>query len=232
MTAPSKLFELGIDAIIEMYIIDATSIGGELYRFTQHDLYGENIIWDGETYTPFPMMVSGFERRGTGSLPRPTMVVSNLNGLMSAICAATNDLIGAKISRIRTFRKYLDAANFDGGNPTANPNVELPREVWYVDRRASETRQTVSFELAAPWDVVGVRLPRRMVVQNGCLWSYRSAECGYTGGPVATIGDVPTADPGADACGKRVSSCKLRFGATAELPFGGFPGVGQTSTNS
>jgi phage-related protein len=27
-------------------------------------------------------------------------------------------------------------------------------------------------------------------------------------------------------CGKRVESCKLRFGATAELPFGSYPGAG------
>lgn len=232
MSTPPKLFELGLDALVEMYIIDASTIGGSIYRFTQHDLYGDNIIWDGETYVPFPMMVTGFERRANSSLPRPTMAVSNVNGLVSAICAATNDLIGAKVSRIRTFRKYLDAANFDAGNPTANPNVELPREVWYVDRRASETRQTVTFELAAPWDVVGVNLPRRMVVQNNCLWGYRSAECGYAGGPVATAADVPTAVAGLDACGKRTTSCKLRFGDTAELPFGGFPGVGQTSNNT
>ena len=40
MTAPTKLFELGLDALIEMYIIDASAIGGTTYRFTQHDLYG------------------------------------------------------------------------------------------------------------------------------------------------------------------------------------------------
>ncbi|TCS68254.1 hypothetical protein EDC61_1305, partial [Sulfuritortus calidifontis] len=27
-------------------------------------------------------------------------------------------------------------------------------------------------------------------------------------------------------CGKRLASCKLRFGPYAELPFGGFPAVG------
>jgi phage-related protein len=29
-----------------------------------------------------------------------------------------------------------------------------------------------------------------------------------------------------DVCGKRVDSCKLRFGQNAELPFGGYPGIG------
>jgi len=35
--------------------------------------------------------------------------------------------------------------------------------------------------------------------------------------------DYATAE---DKCGKRLSSCRIRFGATAELPFGGFPGIG------
>ena len=29
-----------------------------------------------------------------------------------------------------------------------------------------------------------------------------------------------------DVCGKRLSSCKLRFGELADLPFGAFPGIG------
>ncbi len=231
-TPPPKLFELGQDAMIELYIVDASAIGDTIYHFAQNDLYGDSIIWQGETYLPFPIKVAGFERRANSSLPRPTRVVSNVGGVVSALCAATNDLIGARISRIRTFRRYLDAANFTGGNPTANPNIELPREIWRIDRRATEVRASVTFELAAPWDVVGVKLPRRMVVQNNCIWAYRSAECGYSGGPVATVGDVATSDPDLDACGKRTTSCKFRFGDDAELPFGGFPGVGQTSNNS
>jgi hypothetical protein len=31
----------------------------------------------------------------------------------------------------------------------------------------------------------------------------------------------------ADVCGKRLSSCRVRFGDQADLPFGSFPGVGQ-----
>jgi len=231
MTAPPKLFDLAQDALVELYEVDASTIGGTVYRFAQNDVYGAPVIWQGNTFSPFPLIASGFERKSNSSLPRPTLSVANVNGIISGICLATNDLIGAKVTRIRTFRKYLDAANFGGVNPTANPNIELPREVWRVDRRATELRQMVTFELAAPWDVVGVKLPRRVVVQNNCVWAYRSAECGYVGGPVAKLDDTATSNPAEDFCGKRVSSCKLRFGDNAELPFGGFPGVGQTSAN-
>jgi lambda family phage minor tail protein L len=38
--------------------------------------------------------------------------------------------------------------------------------------------------------------------------------------------DQSVATLAADVCGKRLSSCKARFGTTAELPFGSYPGVG------
>lgn len=233
MTLPTKLWELGQDALVEMYDLDASFLGDTTYHFTLYDMYGAAIVWNGVTYTPFPIQAQGFERKANGALSRPTIVMSNANGFISAICRATDDLIGAKVTRIRTFKKYLDAVNFPGGvNPTASPLVELPREVWRIDRRSAETAESVSFEMAAPWDVSGVRLPRRIVVQNSCMWAYRSTECEYTGGPIAEANDTPTTNPLLDVCGKRISSCKLRFGALAELPFGGFPGVGQTSANT
>lgn len=110
-------------------------------------------------------------------------------------------------------------------NPTADPNQYLSRDVWVVDRKSSENRVFIEFELAAPIDVAGVMLPRRQVVANVCAWRYRSAECGYAGGPVADRDDNPTNNPALDACGKRLASCKLRFGQTGVLPYGGFPGT-------
>lgn len=112
------------------------------------------------------------------------------------------------------------------GNPTADPNCGFPDEVWFVDRKVSENGIFVEFELTAAFDVIGVMLPRRQCIQNVCTWRYRSAECSYTGGPVADITDAPTSNAAQDQCGKRLASCKLRFGQYAELPFGGFPGTG------
>jgi len=41
---------------------------------------------------------------------------------------------------------------------------------------------------------------------------------------VAKANDTPTNNINEDVCGKRVSSCQLRF-ANTSLPFGGFPGA-------
>jgi lambda family phage minor tail protein L len=66
-------------------------------------------------------------------------------------------------------------------------------------------------------------LPRRQVIATTCSWVYRSAECGYAGPPVETIGGQPTTDSNLDRCRKTLSACKARFGAQGTLNTSAFP---------
>lgn len=212
------------NALVTMYELDATALGGTVWRF-HPGLNGlrANVVWQGNTYTAFPIEASGFEVKANGPLPRPTLRASNITGQLSTLISQYRDLVGAKVTRRRTLAMYLDAANFDGGNPTANPDAHFPDDVFYIDRKSKENGQLVEFELAAASDCAGVLLPNRAIIANTCMWTYKGAECGYAGGPVATWNDTPTADPDLDSCGKRMSSCKLRFGTNGSLPYGGFP---------
>ena len=82
---------------------------------------------------------------------------------------AGNDLTGAKVTRIRTMAKFVDAANFSGAiNPfgTPDPNAEFPREVYYIDRKSAENREVVQFELAAVFDMAGIRAPKRQCTRS------------------------------------------------------------------
>ena len=71
----------------------------------------------------------------------------------------------------------------------------------------------------------GIKLPAREIIQNTCLWKYKGGECGYTGTNYFDTNDQTTT-AAKDICGKRLNSCEIRFGSTATLPYGGFPGVG------
>lgn len=228
MTIAGDIQKLEPGTVIDLFVLDLTSIGGALLYF--HPGLNEiksSIVWQGITYTPMPMKIEDMAVTGNGQLPRPKVTISNALGVIGAYCKTFEDLIGAKITRKRTFAKYLDAINFDGGvNPTADANVAFADDIFYVDRKAAENRLVVQFELASAMDLEGIGLPRRQFIQNVCGWRYRSAECGYAGGAVAKLDDTPTSDTALDVCGLRVSSCKLRFGAYAPLPFGGFPAVG------
>lgn len=226
----ADLYKLNADRLVELFELDATSLGGSVSRF--HNGVNElasDVVWQGVTYYRFPIEATGFEFSGKGQLPRPSIRVANVNGLIGALVGTYNDLAGAKVIRRRTLVKYLDAVNFTGGvNASADPTAALPDDVYYIDRKSTENKFLVEFELAASFDVNGVQLPRRQIIQNVCAWKYRSAECGYAGGAVAKADDTATAILGEDVCGKRLSSCKLRFGNYAELPYGGFPSAGLT----
>lgn len=240
-------------------------------------------------------------------------------------------LWGAQVEAASAVSAYQPVGATWSRNPlgTPDPTVEFPREVYYVDRKTAETRDIVEFELAAVFDLAGVRAPKRQCISSVCQWTYRSAECGYTyksiaapatsvnittneiyiashglvtgdllriattpGGTPMTISGVQLAQdgisalvsrnlryaikindnifllastqarafagfsddiqgagsgahtfqhgfyfntdaqcptPADDDCGKRLFSCRLRFGSTGSLPFGSFPGVGTYS---
>lgn len=188
-----------------------------------------NITWNGNAYTRIPVKADGFEYTNAGSLPRPTLTVANLDGTITALLlgvndvTAGNDLTGAKIKRIRTLKKFLD------GESAADPYATFPIEEWYVDRKATESRDFVTFELASKLDLQGKELPNRQVVANICQWKYRSSECSYAGSSYFDVNNNSVSTLAQDACGKRLSSCKARFGENNELPFGSFPGAGLTS---
>ena len=227
MSIQSDIQKLNPGTLVELFTLDATAIGGEVFHFhAGTNELGGDVVWQGVTYTRYPVEAEGFELRATGTAPRPKIRASNIQGVLGAAIRAADDLVGAKIIRKRTFVRYLDAVNFAEGNPSADPNVGFSDEIYYVDRKVTENRVMIEWELVSAMDLAGVKLPRRQIIANICPWRYRGAECNYTGGAVATSADVRTTDLAQDACGRKLSSCKLRFGAGGVLRFGGYPAAG------
>jgi lambda family phage minor tail protein L len=228
-----ELAVLGPNAIIELFELqlDATLHGASTTYYWHNGVNAAvtgNIVFAGNSYMRLPVEATGFDYTSSGSLPRPTLRVSNLFSdvtqllLQVNVTTAGNDLGGATVRRVRTLKKFLD------GEAAADPNARFPTEIWYVDRKSNENRDLVEFELASKFDLAGVMLPKRQIIANVCQWQYRGDGCGYTGSNYWNVNDQAVGTLAADVCGKRVESSKLRFGATAELPFGSFPGAGLT----
>ena len=191
MSVNSKIFSdlqsINPSAIIELFTLQlSTAFHGSntLYRFHAGSNLNTNnkIVWDGNTYLRFPIEASGFAFQ-KGQIPRPKIVISNggkegsslANLSISAILLTVNettpgnDLTGATVTRIRTLAKFIDAVNFPGNtNPFGTPdaNAEFPREVYLIDRKSAENREIVEFELAAPTDLAGVRIPGRQCTRS------------------------------------------------------------------
>jgi len=221
MTVPvSALQEIAPGAIIELFRLELNTAQhgtSEVIRFHAGTNLNNNanVYWAGEEYLAFPIEADGFDYSGNGQLPRPKIRVSNILSTITALILTLPDgLEGAKVTRIRTLARYIDAVNFPGSvSPySPDPTAEFPREIYYVDRKTIENRDVVEFELAAAFDLAGISAPKRKCVANICQWVYKSTECGYSGG-------LPT-------CLKTLTDCKAHFGSTAELPFGSFPGIG------
>ena len=222
-----QLAGLRHDAIIELFVLDATSVGGGVNRFhAGTNGLRQPVWWQGHEYQPFPIQAEGFSRNSQDSSPRPTLTVSNVLGLIGVLAIENKGLRGAKVTRKRTLRKYLDAANFAGGNAVADPDAGFVDEVWLVDRISRRDKYVVQFELASPMDVAGLKLPRRQVLADTCTLEYRGPDCGYTGGPVAKADDTPTSDPALDDCSHCLRGCRLRTWPNGELPISAFPGAG------
>ena len=159
--------------VVELFDFELnTAQHGEttIYRFTNtKNELGNDIVWQGNTYTAIPLKAEGYEASGQGTLPRPSISVSNLLGTFTTLIAILPDgLEGCKVTRTRTLSKYLDAVNFTGGsNSDADPTSYFrPRDIYFIDRKSMENRDIISYEMCSAFDLAGVRLPKRQILPD------------------------------------------------------------------
>lgn len=213
---PIDLFELDISVLLPTGSTDQS-----VYRFCNWlTTSGQDVIYKGNTYTAIPMDAQGFERGGSTQLERPTLTIGNVGLAITGLVNSYGDLVGATVKRLRTLTCYLDGAE------AADPDAYWGPDVWVVEQKQREDKLVVTFQLAVPFDLEGQTLPARKLLREQCQWIYKSATgCGYTGTNYFDINDNTVTNASDDVCGKRLSSCKKRFGSASRLPFGGFPGL-------
>lgn len=243
-----ELEGFAVDDVVELFTVDASRIGGAQYLFAPTSVQASDgsyvaPTFGGNTYMVIPFESEGWDFAAGGTLPQPTIrfmmaredgdsltIASYLLSLLSSL----DDMLGAKVLRIQTLRKFLD----DGAEP--NPQAHMGIEVYTVARKSNQTPDFVEFQLQSALDMEDVFLPRRQVL-NYCQWAYRralsdgtfdysDATCPYVGSSYFDANGDVVADPKLDRCGRRLADCKLRFGETAKLPYGGFPGAGKLRT--
>jgi len=183
---PSSLIELFTLQLVEgtHYVTGNPDSVPTIFRFHAGTSMNSNanIIWQGNTYQKFPIDAQGFEFSGKGQIPRPQLTMSNLGGISrsGAVLSVTdlliivnlttphNDLLGATVTRLLVLASSLDNANFSSGsNPFGTPNSnELPQEIYVIDRKMSESRNLVQFELTAANDTQNKRVPARQVTRT------------------------------------------------------------------
>ncbi|WP_038180280.1 phage minor tail protein L, partial [Xenorhabdus bovienii] len=228
MTINATLQRLELGNKVLLFSVDGSAFGGpELYfhnhpiPYTEDELENadqlpmKSIWWQGQEYKPWTVKIEGLGVSSDGSAASPTLSVANLDGTISTMCLAYQNMAQARVTVHMTFAHYLDARNFPEGNPEANPTQEKI-DVYYIDSKTHEDNTEIHFALSSPADLQGIRIPTRQI-HSLCTWCmrglYRKSPCNYTGDRYFDEDGNPTDDPSKDACSGLLSTgCEPRFG--------------------
>lgn len=241
MTSSADIQRLDAGEIVHLYTLDATAQGGHLLRYTPATAGApqpfQAVAFGGHNYLPLPIDMTGVERAFEGPTARPTLSISAVNPMTAFVILGTDNLRGARVTRVRTLSRFLD------GSPEADANRKVSEEIWRVEQMTSRSKDAVVWQLASPLDFDSKKLPGRQVLRDICAWRYRrwdpaanagagafdysKALCPYAGANYFDANDNAVQSAAADKCSRRLSGCRKRYPAPSELPFGGFPGVSQ-----
>ncbi|QIG76832.1 minor tail protein L [Rhizobium phage RHph_Y1_11] len=232
-TLESEVQKLAPDALIELFILSLAPLGvsGTLYFTNNRNPDGSPIVFGGQEYVSVDFKSEGWEFQGTGPFPRPVLTISNVARFLSGLLYDYNDLVGARVTRLRTFAKFLD------GGAEADPDKTFAPDIYVIFQKRKHTKKFIEFVLAANADQEGVMLPRRQVLRDTCTHSYRiwnpdtatfdytEATCPYTGSAYFNENGQSVSSPADDKPNYQLSTCcKKRFG-NKNLPTRAFPGV-------
>lgn len=175
-------------ALIELFEVEMPD-GSWLYFHPGLDLNLENVQFKDvmapytvNSYEPMPMLIDGLDLQADGATSRPSLTVANVGTLLREHLGVfkNDDLIGQRIRRRRTLAKYLAGASAD--TASNQPSIEFPRQEYIIDRIGQETPVSITFEVAVPFDLEGIQIPRRVVVGKYCSWKYQGHDLGKGGG--------------------------------------------------
>ena len=148
-------------ALVDLYILDASAIGGSIYHFTAHVMPNYSpVAFGGQTYTAIPIQTTGWDFTATGPAPKPTLAIANPLKVLLGAVISLKDLVGAKLTRIRTFEKYLDGGSSPDSSKFIGPDV------YFVEQKTVHDNTLIQWQLTSVIDRMGMRLPRRQVLKD------------------------------------------------------------------
>lgn len=201
----SEIMSLSPSALITLFEIDVSNLGlnagtisqtevslgiNTIFRFHNNiNVTSNSVFWQGNEYIAAPIAAEGFEANLKGPPPIPTLTISVSDSgipqlsILKQRIRALGDIVGAKITRIRTFAKFIDVTNFFNQTPPQNffpdPTQEFPRDIFYIDHLTLENKNFVQYELSPLFVVEGITLPGRIISERNCVWQYRGEGCLY-----------------------------------------------------
>jgi len=201
--AQAELQKLAPSAVIELYQLKLFSNlhnSSDTYYFHAGvNGLNANLTFNQNTYTRLPIIADGFEYTSSGSLPRPRLTISNLSDIGTQLLLIANgfnpgnDLGGAKVTRLRTLAKFIDAANYP---VTYTGTYSQPGTATVTVTVSGHTLQAGDKIYAAPTSGTATAGLRTVTSINGDDFTYTAPDQPNTSGNI-NIKYSPTADPNA-----------------------------------
>ena len=180
---------------------------------TASSIQSKGLNWAGLSYFPIGIEAASFTASAQG-LPRPLLKISNKNisqdvsntnhkgtvlDTLSTYNKYFNDMTNARVVRRTIFAKFLDGDNFPENN-NVNPwgtrssgagaaddsAYEFSSQLFFISKKANETKESIEYELTSSLDVENVMIPNRTILGSYCSWCYRGEGCYFTGPAVST----------------------------------------------
>jgi len=171
------LYETALPAYVELFKIDCSSIiPNTVYYLTtsiasEVDVNGietgvsTKILFGTQEYTPYPIQLTGLSQTTDGAFPRARLDVANIlnnagynsgTNLFNAHVKAHEDLIGAEVTYIRTFKTYLSLPS----------SISAPPMKYYIAKKLNHDSVGISFELRSALDKERAFLPARQMLKR------------------------------------------------------------------
>lgn len=161
MTIINDTHQNTLPSFVELFTLDCTPLGGTLFHFTPSKPGTGNFIeFNGVQYSYIPIEFSGAEYTANGQQPRPTLKVSNVSKVLLSAVISLGDLVGAKLTRTRTFEKYLD------DQPTADPTQHLPVETFFIGVKRLQNKAVIEFDLVTALERAQIKIPREQITRK------------------------------------------------------------------
>jgi lambda family phage minor tail protein L len=227
----------GGEAVVILYQIDLNPIGtNEILCFCKHGTdptSSQLVSFLGQSYEGVDVDGGGFEWAGTGASPQPILRLGNVGSFASGLLLQYGNLIGATVTRIRTYSRFLD-----GHSDAAIAASQYQVESFRVEQKNAHNKVFAELRLASVIDQEGRMLPAMRVLRDTCQWRYRGynadtgtwdyskASCPYVLENYYDVNGNFVLSKTQDVPSKRFDTCcKPRYNSVGPYPFGGFRGV-------
>ena len=150
---------------IFLYSLCLDPTGNVWKRWTS---WAGGVTFDGIDYQFYPITHGAMAEDSSGQIQKASVVISNVNREIQALLDEYDGFRERQITITQVWEQtLLDPTAFISDTLTVND--------------VSVTEQKVALSLSSELDVLNIRIPRKVMTRTFCRFSFKSAECGYTG---------------------------------------------------